>query len=73
MLGSGAVVGVLLGLSAVVVPRWGLFWFAVSLSIVVGIMMVCESPAPARLIGVKTAVSKRDKLTATAVGGSSAP
>jgi hypothetical protein len=44
VLGSGAVVGVLLGLSAVVVPRWGLFWFAVSLSIVVGIMMICSWP-----------------------------
>jgi hypothetical protein len=69
VLGSGAVAGLLLGLSTVVVPRWGLFWFAVSLSIVVGIMMVCYVAVPARLIGMKTAVSKRDKLTATAVGG----
>ena len=69
VLGAGAVVGVLLGLSTVVVPRWGLFWFAVSLSIVVGIMMVCYVAVPARLIGMKTVVSKRDKLTATAVGG----
>jgi hypothetical protein len=69
VLGSGAVAGVLLGLSTVVVPRWGLFWFAVSLSIVVGIMMVCYVAVPARLIGMKTVVSKRDKLTATAVGG----
>ena len=69
VLGSGAVVGVLLGLSTVVVPRWGLFWFAVSLSIVVGIMMVCYVAVPARLIGMKAVVSKRDKLTATAVGG----
>ena len=36
VLGSGVIVGMLLGLSTVVVPRWGgLFWFAVSLSIVV--------------------------------------
>jgi hypothetical protein len=69
VLGSGAVVGVLLGLSTVVVPRWGLFWFAVSLSIVVGIMMICYVAVPARLIGMKTTVSRRDKLTATAVGG----
>jgi hypothetical protein len=69
VLGSGAVAGVLLGLSTVVVPRWGLFWFAVSLSIVVGIMMVCYVAVPARLIGMKTTVTKRDKLTATAVGG----
>ena len=69
VLGSGAVAGVLLGLSTVVVPRWGLFWFAVSLSIVVGIMMVCYVAVPARLIGMKATVTKRDKLTATAVGG----
>ena len=69
VLGSGAVAGVLLGLSTVVVPRWGLFWFAVSLSIVVGILMVCYVAVQARLIGMKTVVSKRDKLTATAVGG----
>jgi hypothetical protein len=69
VLGSGAVAGVLLGLSTVVVPRWGLFWFAVSLSIVVGILMVSYVAVPARLIGMKTVVSKRDKLTATAVGG----
>jgi hypothetical protein len=69
VLGSGAVAGLLLGLSAVVIPRWGLFWFAVSLGIVVGILMVCYVAVPARLIGMKTVVSKRDKLTATAVGG----
>lgn len=72
VLGSGAVVGLLLGLSTMVVVRWGLFWFALSLSIVVGIMMVCYVAVPARLIGVSASAapsSKRDKLTATAVGG----
>jgi hypothetical protein len=71
ILGSGAIVGVLLGLSAIVVPRYwgGLFWFAVSLSIVVGIMMVCYVAVPARLIGIKPKQSRRDKLTASAVGG----
>jgi hypothetical protein len=33
------------------------------------VMMVCYVAVPARLIGVKTTSSKRDKLTATAVGG----
>ena len=65
----GAAVGILLGLATVVVPRWGLFWFAVSLSIVVGLMMVCYVAVPSRLIGMKPKQSKRDKLTATAVGG----
>ena len=71
VLGSGAIVGVLLGLSAIVVPRyWGnLFWFAVSLGIVVGVMMVCYVAVPSRLIGIKPKQSRRDKLTASAVGG----
>ena len=70
ILGSGAVVGILLGLSTMVVDRWGLWTFAVSLSIVIGIMMVCYVAVPARLIGLKPTQSRRDKLTASAVGGS---
>ena len=66
---SGFVVGILLGLSTVVVPRWDTFWFAFSLSIVVGIMMVCYVAIPSRLIGMKAVVSKRDKLAASVVGG----
>jgi hypothetical protein len=69
VLGSGAFVGILLGLSTVVVVRWGVFWFGLSLSIVVGVMMLCYVAVPARLIGIKTDNSKRDKLAATAVGG----
>ena len=69
VLGSGAVVGLLLGLATVVVGRWGVFWFGFSLSIVVGIMMVCYVAVPSRLIGMKTTFSKRDKLAASAVGG----
>jgi hypothetical protein len=69
VLGSGGFIGLLLGLSTVVLPRWRLLWFALSLSIVVGVMMVTYVAVPARLIGMKTTYSKRDKLTATAVGG----
>jgi hypothetical protein len=69
VLGSGFVIGILLGVSAVVVGRWGLFWFALSLGIVVGIMMVCYVAVPSRLIGMKTTFSKRDKLAASVVGG----
>jgi hypothetical protein len=69
VLGSGAVVGILLGLSTVVVARWGVFWFGFSLSIVVGIMMVCYVAIPSQLIGMKTTFSKRDKLAASMVGG----
>jgi putative flippase GtrA len=72
VLGSGAVVGLCLGLSTVVLIHWGLWWFALTLSIVIGVMMVSYVAVPSRLIGVKAArsgYSKRDKLTASAVGG----
>jgi hypothetical protein len=71
VLGSGAVVGLCLGVSAMIFPRWGGWWFAISLSIVVGVMMLCYVAVPARLIGMKTAssYSKRDKMTAAALGG----
>ena len=69
VLGSGAVVGVCLGVSTTVFTRWGLWWFALSLSVVIAVMMVCYVAVPARLIGMKTSYSKRDKLTATVVGG----
>jgi hypothetical protein len=56
----------------VVLIHWGLWWFALALSIVIGVMMVCYVAVPSRLIGIKASrsgYSKRDKLTATAVGG----
>ncbi len=69
VVGSGAAVGICLGLSIVVFVRWGLWWFAISLSIVIAVMMLCYVAVPSRLIGMKTTYSKRDKLTASAVGG----
>src|SRR5271170_7089142 len=69
ILAWGGTVGLGLGLSTIIVTRWGLWWFAISLSIVIGVMMVCYVAVPARLIGMKTTHSRRDKLTATAVGG----
>jgi hypothetical protein len=69
VLAWGGGVGILLGVAAVVVSRWGLFWFAVSMSIVIGVMMICYVAVPARLIGVRNTRSRRDKLTASAVGG----
>jgi hypothetical protein len=67
----GAVVGLLLAFSTVIVVRWGwgLWWFALSLSIVLGIMMVCYVAVPARIVGIRTTRSRRDKVTAAAVGG----
>src|SRR4051794_40043042 len=69
VLGSGAVVGLGLGFSTVVVTREGRPWFALSLSVVIGVMMVCYVAVPSSLIGVKAARSRRDKLTASAVSG----
>ena len=69
VLGSGAVVGILLGLSTVVVVRWGVFWFGLTLSAVIGVMMLCYVAVPARLIGMRASHSRRDKLAASAVGG----
>lgn len=70
VLAWGVGVGVLLATAAVVVDRWGLRWFALSMSVVVGIMMVCYVAVPSRLIGAtKPHISRRDKLAAAAVGG----
>ncbi len=69
VLGSGFVVGICLGLSTVVVDRWGVWWFGLSLGAVVGVMMISYVAVPSRLIGIKSAHSRRDKLTASAVGG----
>jgi hypothetical protein len=69
VLAAGFVVGVLLGFSTIVVTRWGHPWFALCLGIIVGVMMVSYVSLPARLIGAKRAGSKRDKLVASAVGG----
>jgi hypothetical protein len=69
VLGVGLVVGVALGVSAVVMPRVGFWWFAVSLSIVIGVMMLVYVTVPARLIGIRPRGSRRDKLAATVVGG----
>jgi hypothetical protein len=67
LLGLGATLGLALGVSTIIVPRWGLWWFSVSLSIVLGAMMLLYVTVPARLIGSKAKVSRRDKLTATII------
>jgi hypothetical protein len=69
ILTSGGVLGLLLGLAVTVATRWGSPWFALSLGVVVGLMMVSYVTVPARLIGMRTTYSTRDKLTATALGG----
>ena len=68
VLGSGTVVGLLLGLSTAVVTRWGSPWFALALGATIGVMMVCYVAVPSTLIGLKVTRSRRDRLTASAVG-----
>jgi len=69
VLGAGLIVGVALGFSAIVVPRWGHPWFGLSMSVVVGVMMLTYVTLPARIVGVRPVGSRRDKLAASAVGG----
>jgi hypothetical protein len=69
ILGVGLVVGLALGVSVIVVPRWGRPWFGLSLGIVIGVMMLSYVTVPARIVGVKPVGSRRDKLAAAAVGG----
>lgn len=69
ILAAGAVVGVALAICVTVLPHGDRYWFTLCLGIVVGVMMVAYVAIPARLIGLETARSPRDRLAATAVGG----
>ena len=69
VLGSGLVVGVALGLSTIVVPRFGIGWFALSLGLVVAVMMFTYVTVPARIVGIRPTGSRRDKLAASVIGG----
>jgi hypothetical protein len=69
ILAWGAGVGFALGFVTMIVTRYGPPWFAVSLSVVVGVMMVCYVSVPARIIGVHPTQSRRDKLVTSAVSG----
>jgi hypothetical protein len=69
ILGSGTVVGLALGLTVTVVTRAHRPWFAITLSVVIGVMMIAYVAVPARLIGVDSgAISRRDRLSASLVG-----
>ncbi len=69
VLSWGFVIGIALGFSTMVVQRWGLRWFTLSLGIVVGVLMFTYVLIPARLLGVKSGRSRRDKLSAAVIGG----
>jgi hypothetical protein len=67
--GSGGLVGLALGLTVTVVTRVHRPWFAVTLSVVIGVMMIAYVAVPARLIGIDSGgVSRRDRLSASVVG-----
>jgi hypothetical protein len=66
---SGGALGLALGLAVLVAPRAGRPWFAVSLGAVLAAMMVAYIAVPSRLIGAEPAASRRDRLSASAVGG----
>jgi hypothetical protein len=65
----GVAVGLGLGVATMVFPRWGHWWFVISLSILVGVMMFAYVALPSRLTGIKVTRSRRDKLSASAIGG----
>jgi hypothetical protein len=71
VIGSGALIGLALGISTMVLSRWNTRWFGLATGIVIGIMMFCYVAIPARLLGIKTTTdySRRDKLAASAMGG----
>ena len=55
VLGSGAVVGIALAISTLVLSRWGTRWFGLATGITIGIMTLCYVAVPGRLLGIKTA------------------
>jgi len=64
----GAAVGVPLAIATTFGPRWGKPWFALALGIVIGVMMICYVAVPSRLIGIRTRLSRREKLTKGLLG-----
>jgi uncharacterized membrane protein len=69
VLAWGLAVGLALGFATMFVDRWGKVWFSITLAAVVAIMMVAYVAVPARMIGVKSEHSTKDKLTASVFGG----
>lgn len=64
----GAATGVMLAFAITVAPRFEKPWFALCLGVAIGVMMLSYVAIPSRLIGVRAERSRRDKLTAGALG-----
>lgn len=70
VLSWGVGIGLALGVAVLVSPHWGKFWFALTLSIMIGVMMICYVAVPGRITGMtKRTTSRRDNLASAAVGG----
>ena len=71
VLAWGLGIGLMLGFATMITSRWGRWPFTIAMSIVIAIMMICYLAVPARLIGIspQANLSRRDKLTASAIGG----
>lgn len=68
ILAWGGAFGAALALCMTVLARSEDFWFAVALGTVAGLTMVAYVAVPARLAGVRSGQSLRDRLSAGAVG-----
>ena len=69
---AGVIAGGAIGVSAFIVPRWGLGWFVVALGISVGLLMVASVLLPARLLQTSPAGTtgpRRDRFAASVLGG----
>ncbi len=71
ILGAGVVLGVLIGVAGLLVPRKaGLWWFGLIFGLVLVAMLVSFVAVPARIIGVRPKrVSVKQKVTGAAAGG----
>lgn len=68
--GWGFGIGLLVAYSTLIADRIGPYWFAITASIAIGIMMVSYVAVPSRMIGLrKEARSTRDKIAASVVSG----
>ena len=70
ILGWGFGIGVLAAYAALIADRIGPYWFAVTMSIAIGILMITYVAVPSRMIGLrKEPRSRRDRIAAAVVSG----
>jgi hypothetical protein len=69
LLRSGVLLGVVVALAALWAPTRGKWWFAVSMSIAIALLMVCFIAVPARILGISTRQPMRQKVSGAALGG----